>query len=149
MTHAGGVRHGENEWLIMRYNTTMNRTQLEAFIHENFANIIQDWPWEDTPDYSVFRHADNRKWFALLAKAKYQTLGLDLPGSVDFINLKSDPDLIEDILRNPGILPAYHMNKRHWVTIPLDNSCPADRIKSLVDLSYQLTQKQYRRHPQI
>lgn len=117
----------------------MNRTQAEAFIRENFAGIIQDYPWEDAPEYTVFRHADNRKWFALVAKAKYQILGLDQPGNVDFINLKCDPDLLEDLLHQPGILPAYHMNKRHWLTIPLDNSCPAEQIKNLIDLSYRLT----------
>lgn len=117
----------------------MNRTQTETFIQENFAGILQDCPWEDTPDYTVFRHANNRKWFALIANAKYQTLGLDQSGNVDFINLKCDPDLLEDLLRQPGILPAYHMNKRHWLTIPLDNSCPANQIKNLIDLSYRLT----------
>lgn len=117
----------------------MNRAQTEAFIHENFAGIVQDYPWENTPDYTVFRHADNRKWFALIANVKYQTLGLDQSGNVDFINLKSDPDLIDTLTLEPGILPAYHMNKHHWITIPLDGSCADDRLKSLIDLSYQLT----------
>lgn len=66
----------------------MNRSQTVAFIHENFAGIIQDWPWEDTPEYTVFRHADNRKWFALVANIEYSTLGIDKLGNVDFINLK-------------------------------------------------------------
>lgn len=117
----------------------MNRTETETFIHENFAGIIQDYPWEDTPDYTVFRHADNRKWFALIANAKYRTLGLDRPGNVDFLNLKSDPDLIESLVHEPGILPAYHMNKRHWLTIPLDGSCSVERTQSLIAMSYSLT----------
>lgn len=117
----------------------MNRHQTETFIHENFAGIIQDYPWEDSPSYTVFRHANNRKWFAFIANVKYQTLGLNRPGNVDFINLKCDPDLLETLLLEPGILPAYHMNKRHWLTIPLDNSCPPDQIKNLIDLSYRLT----------
>lgn len=117
----------------------MNRIETEQFILENFGSIIQDWPWEDTPKYTVFRHADNRKWFALIANAKYQTLGIDKPGNIDFINLKSDPDLIEDLIHEPGILPAYHMNKRHWLTIPLDGSCIDDKVKNLIALSYDLT----------
>ena len=117
----------------------MNRSQTEAFIHENFAGIIQDYPWADSPSYTVFRHANNRKWFAFIANVRYQTLGLKQPGNVDFINLKCDPDLLEDLLHGPRILPAYHMNKRHWLTIPLDGSCPVDQIKNLIDLSYRLT----------
>lgn len=117
----------------------MNRAATETFIHENFAGIIQDYPWEDSPEYTVFRHADNRKWFALITQIKYSTFGVDRPGLVNIINLKSDPDLIEDLLHEPGILPAYHMNKRHWITILLDDSCPASQIQNLIDLSYRLT----------
>ncbi len=124
----------------------MNRAQTEQFIHENFAGIIQDWPWEDTPEYSVFRHADNRKWFALIANVKYITLGIDKPETVDFINLKCDPDLVEEIITRPGILSAYHMNRRHWITVLLDGSCDESELKSLIDQSFQLTAKRQKPH---
>ncbi len=133
----------------------MDRAQTESFIKSNFGGIAQDYPWEDSPDFCVFRHADNRKWFALLFSAKYSTLirqthrlAHDHPpataspdSSASIINLKSDPDLIETLLAEPGILPAYHMNKRHWITVLLDGSCPPDRLKSLIALSYDLTMK--------
>jgi len=118
----------------------MNREQTERFIHENFGGIAQDYPWDDTPEYTVFRHTDNHKWFALIMALPYQTLGINHEGPVDIINLKSDPDLIETLVHELGILPAYHMNKRHWITLLLDGSCSADRIHSLIDLSYRLTQ---------
>ena len=121
----------------------MNRTQTEAFIQENFAGIIQDFPWKNTPEYTIFRHADNRKWFALVANVKYQTLSFDHAGNVDFINLKCDPDLIEEAIIHPGILPAYHMNKHYWITVLLDGSCDEVELKSLIDLSYQLTAKRH------
>lgn len=129
----------------------MNREQTEKFIHENFAGIIQDWPWEDTPEYSVFRHTDNRKWFAAIMAIRYVTLAkqnparlpidASVPGLIDIINLKCDPDLVEEVTTHPGILLAYHMNKRHWITILLDGSCDASELKNLIDLSYQLTAK--------
>ncbi len=123
----------------------MNRLEVEKFIHQNFGGITQDYPWDDSPEYTVFRHPDNHKWFALIMTVTYSTLKIDRLGTVDILNLKSDPDLIEDLIKNPGIMPAYHMNKRHWATVLLDGSCPADRIKTLVDLSYQLTAKRLKR----
>lgn len=117
----------------------MNRTAAETFIHENFGGIVQDWPWPETPEYAIFRHADNRKWFALFMTLPGTTLGLALPDPVDALNLKSDPDLIDELRHTPGILPAYHMNKRHWLTVLLDGSCPDDRLCSLIALSYRLT----------
>lgn len=131
----------------------MNRLDVEKFIHENFAGILQEAPWANTPSYAVFRHQDNRKWFALLYDEPYTTFLRQNPqlsklnpkvakgpnAIVSALNLKSDPDLIEELIYQKGILPAYHMNKRHWLTILLDDSCPNDRIKQLIDLSYQLT----------
>ncbi len=131
----------------------MDRKTTETFIRENFGGIIQDWPWEDTPEYTVFRHVDNRKWFALIMRVKYATIipqgsvaspELDPDKPLDIINLKADPDLIETLLREATIFPAYHMNKRHWVTLPLDGSCHADQIKALIDLSYRLTTRKAR-----
>lgn len=117
----------------------MDREATTQFIHENFGGIVEDYPWEDLPDYAIFRHTDNRKWFALIARAKYQTLGIDRPGEVDFINLKADPDLIEALIANREVLPAYHMNKRHWLTVLLDQSYPAAQLQDLIATSYQLT----------
>lgn len=142
----------------------MNRPEIENFIHTNFAGFTQDYPWEDTPEYTVFRHNDNRKWFALIATVSYASLKLPQPNKnstnssgleppqpspsnkIDIINLKSDPDLIEELLRSPGILPAYHMNKTHWITIPLNGQCPDDQLKSLIALSYKLTSKKRPKH---
>lgn len=119
----------------------MNRLEVEKFIHQNFGGIAQDYPWADSPEYTVFRHADNHKWFALIMTVQYATIKVNQTGTVDILNLKSDPDLIDDLIKTPGILPAYHMNKRRWVTVSLDGTCSADRVKTLVDLSYQLTAK--------
>ena len=65
---------------------------------------------------------------------------MSLDGQWDFYNLKVKPDYSQDLCEMySGIRPGYHMNKRHWLTIPLDGRCPADQIKSLIDLSYRLT----------
>lgn len=52
----------------------MNREALENFILANFDGIRRDYPWESTPTYAVFRHADNRKWFALFFEATKKQL---------------------------------------------------------------------------
>ena len=33
------------------------------------------------------------------------------------------------------------MNKENWITVALDGSAPDDKIKMLVDMSYELTMK--------
>ena len=43
-----------------------------------------------------------------------------------------------------GILPAYHMNKAHWITVRLDGSVPDGEIEDLLLLSRELTARKKR-----
>ena len=36
------------------------------------------------------------------------------------------------------IVPAYHMNKVHWITVIVDNTLNTKQLKELVDHSYEL-----------
>lgn len=69
----------------------------------------------------------------------YATLKINHPDQVDLLNLKCGPDLIENLIQIPGIIPAYHMNKTHWISVLLDRTVPAEQIRNLINLSYQLT----------
>ncbi|WP_325101230.1 MmcQ/YjbR family DNA-binding protein [Marinomonas transparens] len=58
------------------------------------------------------------------------------------LNLKCDPDeavQLRDIF--PCVQAGYHMNKRHWNTVVLDNSLPMGEIERMVDNSYSLVVK--------
>ena len=96
-------------------------------------------PWADKPEFSVFRHASNKKWFALFMTVKASLLGLPGAEEVPVLNLKADPRLIGSQREKPGFFPAYHMNKEHWITAALDGSAPEDEIKILLAMSYDLT----------
>ncbi|MFK7850493.1 MAG: MmcQ/YjbR family DNA-binding protein [Akkermansiaceae bacterium] len=55
------------------------------------------------------------------------------------LNLKCDPDrAIELREKHESITPGYHMNKKHWNTLILDGSLPADLVKELIQHSYDL-----------
>lgn len=58
------------------------------------------------------------------------------------LNLKCDPDrAIELRERYPAIIPGYHMNKKHWNTVILDNSLPAKLVKELIQHSFERVRK--------
>ena len=116
----------------------MNREELESYIL-NHCSTEADYPWADTPRAAVFRHASNRKWFALMMDVPGEKLGLPERGMLDILNLKCDPVLIASLRGAPGLLPAYHMNKEKWITIFLDGTVPKNEICDLLDLSYDLT----------
>jgi predicted DNA-binding protein (MmcQ/YjbR family) len=96
------------------------------------------WP-ERYPTYCIFRHGGNKKWFALIGRIEWKSLGRDGKELVDIINLKFDNGQALDFAENtPGVYPAYHMNKKHWITIALDGTLSNEMVMELVKKSYLL-----------
>ena len=116
----------------------MTRNELEAFILEAY-NAAADYPWLKYPNYEVFRHSNNRKWFAIIMDIPKNKLGLQGEELLEVVNFKSDPILIGALREEPGFFPAYHMSKDNWITVALDGSVSDDKIKMLLDMSYQAT----------
>ena len=52
-----------------------------------------------------------------------------------------DTSLIDSFREQPGIFPGWHMNKAHWLSAALDGTVEDEKIKFLVDMSYELTKK--------
>ena len=92
------------------------RGAILAYVREKFGTE-PEYPWARYPHYAVLRHQQGRKWYALIMDVPPDRLGLAGDGPVEIINLKSDGALDLLISGTPGILPAYHMDKRHWVSI--------------------------------
>ena len=64
----------------------MDRKGLEQLIFDTYS-VEPDYPWMDTPESAVFRHAANRKWFALVTTVPRSKLGLPGQQPVDIVNL--------------------------------------------------------------
>ena len=116
----------------------MNKTELQKYIAEAYSTV-PDFPWESTPDAAVYRHENNRKWFALVMTIPKARLGIRSDGMIDIVNLKCDPLLVGSLRSEPGIFPAYHMNKDKWISVALDGSSDDEQIKMLLDMSFELT----------
>lgn len=106
----------------------------------NQYGIEPDFPWEGDLVSGVFRHKDNRKWFALIMLVRRDRLGLEGDEPVDCMNLKINDPMLHDMLcHEDGIMPSYHMNKRHWITVLLDGTVADEKVFELIDVSYQAT----------
>lgn len=116
------------------------RKDVYKLIFDQYS-VEPEFPWADAPDACVFRHYDNRKWFAIIMTVRNKSLGIEEEGYQDVINVKINPTEIYDLLQIPGILPAYHMNKKHWITVLLDGSINQKAILKLLDYSYSVTKK--------
>ena len=118
----------------------MTREELLRWVGERYGTEAE-YPWAEEPDFAVLRHSLGAKWYGLVMRLPRRTLGLGGEGRIDVLNLKLDPALVYILREQEGYLPAYHMNKKHWLTVLLDGSVPAERVKDLLDQSYELTKK--------
>lgn len=118
----------------------MNRSQLDKYITDKYG-VIAERLFEKNPGFQAYRHNDTKKWFAMIMDIPKSRLGLGVQDIIDVVNLKCDPLLIGSLRMEQGFYPAYHMNKENWITVALDGSVPGDKIKMLVDMSYELTMK--------
>jgi len=116
----------------------MDRKALEAYIAEVYA-AEPEHLWAKYPNYIVFRHAANKKWFAAILDVSRKRLGMTEEGVVDVLNVKCGPLLVDALRAEPGIYPAYHMSKTNWVSAALDGSVDDERLKLLLDMSFDLT----------
>lgn len=116
------------------------RVEIEKYINGTY-DVLQEYPWEEYPQYTTFKHKDNKKWFAVIMNVPFEKLKINRRGIVDVINLKNIPEMLGGLRKEEGILPAYHMNKEHWITVLLYDTVSKKRICELIDISYELTNK--------
>lgn len=114
----------------------MTKEDLLALAAQRYS-AEPEYPWND--ENYILRHRENHKWFAVGMRISYAHLGLEGLETVDVANFKCGPLLMDVYRRQPGVLPGYHMNKDHWITVLLDGSASEELIRELLELSYDLT----------
>ena len=118
----------------------MNRKQLDSYITEQYGTT-PEFLWISQPTYAVYRHRNNNKWFAVIMEIPKSKLCIEQDNKVTVVNLKCDPLLIGALIKERGIFKGYHMNKNYWITVLLDGSVDSERIKWLLNISFNLTFK--------
>lgn len=131
-----GLGHSESirRWLVAGARACTPMGRVEHMTPDSLREFCLSLP-QATETYpfgeetSVFKTSGNDKIFAISA------LGSDV---LD-VSLKCDPE--ESIaLRSEfaGITPGYHLNKRHWITVRLDDSVADDLVEQLIASSHAL-----------
>ena len=122
----------------------MNRAEFKKYIKDTYSTL-PEYPWESQSSYAVFRHKDNKKWFAVVMRISKRKLGIDSDENADVVNLKCDPIVIGSLRNEQGFYPAYHMSKAHWITAVLDSNTDEEKLKWMLALSFELTAKNKKR----
>jgi len=112
--------------------------RIMAVVQEKYENQLE-YLWEKSPDTAVLRHEGNQKWYAVLMKISWDKLEKGREGLVEAVNLKHDQ--VSDLLVKKGIYPAFHMNKRYWISLPLNDTLSDEQVLELFERSWFLTSK--------
>ena len=112
--------------------------RIMVLLQEKYGNQLE-YLWEKSPDTAVLRHEDNQKWYAVLMKISWDKLEKGREGLVEAVNLKHDQ--VADLLSQNGIYPAFHMNKRYWISLPLDDTLTDEKVLEFFERSWFLTSK--------
>ncbi|MFC2125030.1 MmcQ/YjbR family DNA-binding protein [Bacteroidota bacterium] len=86
--------------------------------------VSEEFPFDETT--LVFKVAG--KMFALTDVDSFKS-----------INLKCDPDLALRLREEyPAVKPGFHMNKKHWNSVDMDQTVPDQTIFDWINHSYDL-----------
>ena len=107
---------------------------------ESRYGVVPEYLWRDAPDYAVFRHAENRKWFAVLMNPPGRKLGLATEDEVAILNVKIRAGE-NSLLRGmdavlPADLPALVATlTRHIADLSATQDNLADSLAALPNLT--------------
>ena len=108
------------------------------FLHSYFK-AAGDNPWAEQPyDTSTVYRCPNNKWFALIMQIKFKNLGFESDEPVWAVNLKAEN--VESITDKKSIFPAYHMNKKYWITVLLTAVTDFEKLCELTKKSFALVE---------
>ena len=113
---------------------------LVEYIRENFSDA-PEFLWEKYPNFAAFRRADNRKWYAVIMNLPKNKLGLDGAQEIEILNVRVEPEELDRIFDGEKYFRGWHMNKRSWMTLRLDETLSSAEIFSRVKQSRQLAAK--------
>ena len=86
---------------------------------------------------TVYNVKENGKWYALMMEMSFSKLGITSDETVLILNVKISPEEKETLLQKEGVFEAYHMNKKHWISIAL-NVCKDEAfIRKCIENSYK------------
>lgn len=130
---------------------TLQYQRIERLILKQYG-VNPEYLWRVFPQYAIFRHHDNRKWFGLLmniAPEKLLKVSLSYQSKFDkeiidkkeiyVLDVKLAPADIPAIYNTDGIYPGYPRSAGNWVSIILEDIIPDESIMELVKESYNIT----------
>lgn len=109
-------------------------------ITQKIMELYHDEPefiFEKAPSAGIFRNAKNKKWYGLIMCIDKSKIDKESTKEVEILNVKLREEQVVNLLKRKGFYPSYHMNKKNWITIVLDETLSDEEIMEYIKESYQ------------
>lgn len=126
------------------YDTSVFKTNQAQMAIEYVRKKYGDEPeflWTKSPNNAVLRRKDSRKWYAAILTVSGRKIGLNTDKIVEIIDLRMKADDRDNILSREHYYLGWHMNKKSWYTLVLDDCVADEEIKLRIIESYELARK--------
>ncbi len=120
------------------FEENSHQKKILEYVEQQYQAILER-PWEDTPECITIKTPKSHKWFGLIMQIPAKTLNLK-GDKVDVMNVKLNPEKIVHLINGKTYFPAYHMNKKYWITVLIED-VEIEEIFKLLDESFSLTEK--------
>ncbi|WP_296324081.1 MmcQ/YjbR family DNA-binding protein [Treponema sp. UBA3813] len=112
--------------------------RLCLFIKESFGSQ-PEFLWKKLPIFAAYRRKESGKWFALTGLVPRNKVDRASPSQekIEVLNIKIEKSRLAELLAQKGIFEAYHMNKKSWISIIMDDSASDEIIKPLLREAYE------------
>lgn len=126
---------------IKKQFISMQANRISNKIYELYGDEPKHLFYKSNDFYSsVFRNEDNEKWYALIMNIDKEKINCG-EGKVDILNVKLNEKKIKDLLKKDGYFLGYHMNKKSWITIILDDTIKDEKIIEYIIESHSFTER--------
>lgn len=122
------------------YFISAQANRIAKTIYDNY-NDEPVFMWEKYPTFGVYKNPKTDKWYGLIMHIERSKLGEKSKDFVEVMNLKLNHENIPDLIKKDGIYPAYHMNKKYWISVTLDDTLSDEEIVKFIDQSHKYTVK--------
>lgn len=140
---VGAVRQETEQLTQEILENCFTLTDVKALLIDHVRRkygTIPEAPWGALEQYHTLNTAKRHKWYGLFMLIPYKYLGVEKEGRIHVLNLKIRTEDIPAVVDHVHFFPAYHMNKKYWISVLLDRDVNIERVKHLLDESYALVE---------
>ena len=132
------IQNAEGQFTTKEAFKSKQALEIINYIEKKYNDKLE-FLWEKFDNNAVWRNKQNNKWYGILLLIPKRKLAIESDEIIEIIDLRYEKEKIEEIIDNKNFFSGYHMNKKNWITIKLDNSIDTDLIYNLIDNSYKLS----------